>query len=268
MSASLSWYLLGRNGPSTSPGERRGDGEMRVLGVLLPNCLQSARRRGLQEHPELAHHLAEAECGVPGLGGHGLGPSGAPAKELVGEQNRSSRHTRWLVAKHAYLEQAQLKEVTHKLQLESIATVELLKVAEEVVASRPHDLKAQCGQEGALNPHDLGLAVGIVGDVDEVIHLGWVHLFELGCNEQSDNADELQFASRHGFPRKVAVDEARRQEKGLGVHLVVCVHLDQPIDEDTTHPGIELTLCLHVFGVRHVCELLAEELAEHVRHVL
>mmetsp|Transcript_78391 Transcript_78391/g.254667 ORF Transcript_78391/g.254667 Transcript_78391/m.254667 type:complete len:269 (+) Transcript_78391:68-874(+) len=268
MSASLSWYLLGRKGPSTSPGERRGDGEMRVLGVLLPNCLQSARRRGLQEHPELAHHLAEAECRVPGLGGHGLGPSGAPAKELVGEQNRSGRHTRWLVAKHAYLEQTQLKEVTHKLQLESIATVELLKVAEEVVASRPHDLKAQCGQEGALNPHDLGLAVGIVGDVDEVIHLGWVHLFELGCNEQSDNADELQFGSRHGFPRKVAVDEARRQEEGLDVHLVVCVHLDQPIDEDRAHLGIELTLCLHVFRVRHVCELLAEELAEHVRHVL
>mmetsp|Transcript_62513 Transcript_62513/g.163811 ORF Transcript_62513/g.163811 Transcript_62513/m.163811 type:complete len:269 (-) Transcript_62513:366-1172(-) len=268
MSASLSWYLLGRKGPSTSPGERRGDGEMRVLGVLLPNCLQSARRRGLQEHPELAHHLAEAECGVPGLGGHGLGPSGAPAKELVGEQNRSSRHTRWLVAKHAYLEQTQLKEVTHKLQLESIATVELLKVAEEVVASRPHDLKAQCGQEGALNPHDLGLAVGVVCDVDEVVHLRRVHLLELGCNEQGNNADELQFASRHRLPRKVPVDEAHRQEEGLKLHLVVSMHFNQPIDKDSAHPVVEINLGLHVLGVRHVCELIAEELAEHVRHVL
>lgn len=93
---------------------------------------------------------------------------------------------------------------------------------------------------------DLIASVGLVRDVHEVTDLGSVNLFILGGNEHRGAAHELELGARDGAALEEAVDDVDGEVQRLGAELKLEVHLDEPVNEDLTHLGVDVRLLLHV----------------------
>mmetsp|Transcript_114865 Transcript_114865/g.310226 ORF Transcript_114865/g.310226 Transcript_114865/m.310226 type:complete len:254 (-) Transcript_114865:61-822(-) len=152
--------------------------------------------------------------------------------------------------------------------MEGVALVGALHVIQEVGSGRRQDLEAQGRQERALRVEDVALAIRVVGDVYEARRVRRVDLLELRRDEHGDDPNKLQAAAWHVLPREVAVEEARRQEERVLLHLVLDLHIDEPIDQDVAHVGVDLGLGVHVVGVGHQVQLCPEEDIENVLDVL
>lgn len=123
-------------------------------------------------------------------------------------------------------------------------------------------------QDHSLHVQDLISCVRVVGNVHEFVYNlivlhpcasdengTWARkaffgshrrldLLKLGSDEHAGNTHKLKFASvdRHLF--KKPVDVVYSQVERLGNEPILLRHLDQPVDQDGTHRGIDIALAL------------------------
>mmetsp|Transcript_128265 Transcript_128265/g.411002 ORF Transcript_128265/g.411002 Transcript_128265/m.411002 type:complete len:344 (-) Transcript_128265:240-1271(-) len=195
-------------------------------------------------------------------------PGGLLAQQLVAEQRAGGRDVRRQVLDHFDLHERKLEQVPHEVAVRLGAAVHALIPLQELHGRRAADLPPQHGQHRHLHAHDLLFGVGLVGDVDEVVDAGGAQLLELGRDEQSSDAHELQELPRGGLPRQVGVDEADREEERLRLELVLLVDIDEPVDKDGPHLRIHVLLALHVVRRGQLGGLLAAQHREDVRQIL
>ena len=91
--------------------------------------------------------------------------------------------------------------------------------------------KVECTNNDALHAQDLSARVRLIGDVDEVAHLGWVDLFVLRDHEESRDSDELHLLLADLVQAAVPVDDVHGEEERLRPQLEVVVDLNQPVHE-------------------------------------
>lgn len=67
----------------------------------------------------------------------------------------------------------------------------------------------------SLGSADLVLVVLFIREVRDLLHRGRVRFFELGCNEEARETDELKFRDGNGTRTKESVDKVDGEEQGL-----------------------------------------------------
>ena len=97
-----------------------------------------------------------------------------------------------------------------------------------------------------LHFEDLCLAVGIVRDVDKVLHLWRIDLLVLRRHQHASNTYQLQVTTLDLDFFKVSIDKAHRQEQGLRQEFEFQVHLNDPVDEDCPHLFVDVALVAHI----------------------
>ena len=70
--------------------------------------------------------------------------------------------------------------------------------------------------------------VGVVSDVDEIVHLWHIDLFILAGYEHGTDAEQLILAPRDAFLLAIAIDQVDCDVKRLGLKLILQVHLYEP----------------------------------------
>mmetsp|Transcript_22934 Transcript_22934/g.66324 ORF Transcript_22934/g.66324 Transcript_22934/m.66324 type:complete len:280 (-) Transcript_22934:374-1213(-) len=241
---------------------------MAFLLVLLTHGLQGVRRRSLEQALHLSGDRLQDNLVVTGVVRHRRAPRRRMPEQLVAQQDGGGDELGGRVPNHVGLGQAEVQKVVDEGSVPGLARVHAREAVHEVRRSHGDDLEVQGRDNIAFQPQDLGLRVGVVRDVRQGRGLRGVDLLVLRGDEKGDDAQQLQVPPLDRAKRQVAVDDVDRQVQRLVVHLVLAVHLDEPIDEDAPHFGVDVRLRGQIIGLRHLRRLLLEEHAEHVRGVL
>jgi len=95
-------------------------------------------------------------------------------------------------------------------------------------------------EDHELHLEDLLLSAGAVSDVGKLLELGRVDLLDLGADEEASDPDQLEsvLGDGGGDPEE-PVYKVHGEVEGLPVQPVHLAHLDQPVEQDGAHPGLE-----------------------------
>ena len=95
-------------------------------------------------------------------------------------------------------------------------------------------------EDHQLHLQDFLLCAGAVRHVGELLQLGRVDLLNLGSNEEACDADQLEPVLRDGGRDcEEAVNEVDCEVEGLAVEPVYLAHLDQPVQQNSSHAGLQ-----------------------------
>ena len=105
---------------------------------------------------------------------------------------------------------------------------------EEVQRQRLTQVEVERPQDVQLHLTDLQRRVGVVGDVNEVVDLGRVHLLVLGRDPHATDANQLQLLALDvaATMRKITIQDGHRQIKGLLQKTEALVNLGRSERED------------------------------------
>jgi len=143
--------------------------------------------------------------------------------------------------------QRQLAQVLAQRLRRRVALARLgrLQIAvEEALGGGNRELKVESVEDHGLHGHDLVPLVRIVGDVDKLVDRGRVDLLVFRRDEHARDADQLQLAAGHWDDREEAINVVDGQVQRLGHEPVLLRHLDQPVDQDRSHLGVDVALVL------------------------
>ena len=128
-----------------------------------------------------------------------------------------------------------------------------------VEGERSAQVEVEDGQDPDLHPQDVSLGVGPVGDVDEILHLRSVDLFVLSSDQHGGHTDELELAAADllDVMLEISVQDGHGGVESLLQQVELEVDTDEPVDEDSPHPGQDLGLncqviLLHILHILHV----------------
>ena len=86
--------------------------------------------------------------------------------------------------------------------------------------------------------------VGVVCDVDEIVHLWHVDLFILASYEHGTDAEQLVLTPRDTFLLTIAIDQVHCDVERLRLELILQVHLNEPRHENSPHSIRQIRLVL------------------------
>eukprot|EP00053_Salpingoeca_punica_P010311 m.92716 g.92716 ORF g.92716 m.92716 type:complete len:315 (-) comp15342_c1_seq1:662-1606(-) len=139
------------------------------------------------------------------------------------------------------------------------------------VEFEPHDGRG--GQEvpvdgledGGLKLQDLLGFAGAVCEVGKLRQRWGVDFLDLGGNEETGDADELEAALGHvDAGREEAVDVVEGHVVGLAVHVELFADLDEPVEEEGAHAGLDGRVVLQAVEAGEVLGLLGDHGGEEL----
>jgi len=233
--------------------------------IFLLDRLQRATRENMSAN--LVHTRLEVGAGVVRVSRERR----RPVRLIVGLESQGDagrRDGRGHVLEHAVLLKHTFAKVESQL-FRRIASAAGLEVAfGEDHRGGNGELETQRVENQALHLQNLSARVGAIGDVHKISNFREVDLLVLGGEEHAGHADELQSLSGDDFALQKSVDEIDRQIQGLGHQLEFEMYLDEPIDEDRSHLGVDVRLFGHVAGGRAVESLDAAKVGHDIVDVL
>lgn len=96
------------------------------------------------------------------------------------------------------------------------------------------------------------------------LDLWGVDLLVLGGDEHGSASDELKLVALNRAQRQEAINNIDREEKSLLVKLELEVNLNEPVDEDLAHLGVDVGLHAHVRPVKREAKQEGEIEAQEV----
>lgn len=138
----------------------------------------------------------------------------------------------------------------------------------EAVGGRDGEVELKGVEHDALHSQDLLSGVSLVGDVNKVTHLRGVDLLVLGGDEHGGTADQLELGAGDSATLEESIDDVDGQVKRLFAELELEVDLDQPVDENLSHFGVDIGLLAHVVGGRSAAALGAAKVGHDILNVI
>mmetsp|Transcript_22915 Transcript_22915/g.54843 ORF Transcript_22915/g.54843 Transcript_22915/m.54843 type:complete len:278 (+) Transcript_22915:282-1115(+) len=228
-------------------GLERGDAKEFGVRVLLAHGLQRVGL-GLPEH---GVHLRDAPAQLLSTEAGYLLEEGRPRRQPHGVQREAEcggGDLRGSVLEERVLLERQLAQVLAKRLGRSVALASLCRLHEavqEALGGGDGQLEVQSVQDDGLHGHDLFPLVRIVRDVDKLVDGRWMNFLVFGGNQHASDAHELQLAAGDWYVREEAVDVVDGQVQRLRDESVLLRHLHQPVDQNSSHLGVDVALVLH-----------------------
>ena len=126
----------------------------------------------------------------------------------------------------------------------------LHKPAHKVIRRRRRQVKLQARQHAQLHISQLIGRINRIANKDKVFHVRRVDFLELAGDHERGDAHELAHAARDAHARQESVQVIHRQVKRLVFQAVLIADLDEPVNENAAHFGVELWLLAHVILAR------------------
>lgn len=114
------------------------------------------------------------------------------------------------------------------------------------------DLEVKLPENIVFHLEDVFLRVSIVRDVDKVLDGRRVDVFVFGSDEHRCDANQLEVLALDLLRRKVPIDDIASHEQRVWIQLEFVVHFDEPVDENSSHLLVDVSLPLHVAVFRLV----------------
>ena len=119
---------------------------------------------------------------------------------------------------------------------------DLTVALQEAVHGRESDVKVERLQDLVLLVQNLLLCVRVVRNVHKVLDFRHVDFFIFASNEHRSHTQQLVLATRYLLPLAVPVNQVDSDEECLWVQRVLQVDLDEPRDQDSSHPVGQIRL--------------------------
>ena len=178
----------------------------------------------------------------------GLGPRRSLLKHFLSEVEGGAGHPRRQPLVHVNFNEAELTKVAGQdeglLTRPSHATESL----QETVDGWERDFIRQLLQDLEFLFQYLFFRVGVVRDVDEIVHLWHVDLFILASDEHGADAQQLVLAPRDALLLAISINQVYCDVKRLGLKLILQVHLNEPRHENSPHSIRQIRLVLTSAG--------------------
>ena len=178
----------------------------------------------------------------------GLGPGSPLLKHFLSEVEGGAGHPRRQPLVHVNFNEAELAEVTGQDERLLTCPSHAAEPLQETVDGWERDFIRQLLQDLEFLFQYLFLGVGVVCDVDEIVHLRHVDLFILASDEHGADAEQLVLAPRDALLLAVAIDQVYCDVERLGLELILQVHLNEPRHENSSHSIRQIRLVLTSAG--------------------